>query len=77
MTLYKSDFYSERTQNKLEETNVVDYISAMNVGGKLSQIIPFCKRHLADGLWEPEKAVSFGILVWEEASSLAFTANHR
>lgn len=42
---------------------MVDYVSAVNVGEKLSQIIPLCKRHLADGLWEPEKAVSFGILV--------------
>lgn len=45
----------------------------MNVGDKLSLIIPFCKGHLADGLREPEKTVSFGILVCDEASSLAFT----
>lgn len=44
----------------------------MNVGGKLSLIIPFCKGHPADGLREPEKVVSFAILV-SEASSLAFT----
>lgn len=35
---------------KVDETDVVDYISAVNVGEKLSQIIPFCERHLAGGL---------------------------
>lgn len=42
----------------------------MNIEYKLSLITPFCKGRLADGL-KSEKAVSFGILVCDEASSLA------
>lgn len=58
---------------KVDETDVADYISAVYMGGKLSQITPFCERHLA-GLMRARKSSELwhsGLDGWK-ASSLAF-----
>lgn len=40
--------------------------------GHVTHDISILQVHFADGLGEPEQAVSFGILVCDEVSSLAF-----